>query len=117
VEGFKDSWQPVYREEHDEIPRDRWLQSMRDDDVFSDALFVVNVPVPEAPQIQIIRDLAQRQLQRLDDILPGKLYTGPPHIPEKQLTTCRNPLHPCPFRACCWSDPESKPEDGGYDRI
>jgi hypothetical protein len=117
TEGFRDTWLPVYREDHDEIGRDKWLAAMLVDEVLQQSLFVVPVPVPEEPRLTQIRDLAARQLQRLDDILPGKLYTGPPHVPEKQLSTCHNPIAPCPFRACCWSDPESLPEAGGYDSI
>jgi hypothetical protein len=32
IEGFKESWSPIYREEHDEINRQRWLDSMNADE-------------------------------------------------------------------------------------
>lgn len=108
VEGFAESWQVVYREEHDEIARERWLASMHMDEVLNESLFVVNIPVPEESERATIRELAKRQLERLHAITA---------LPEKQLTTCNNPLHPCPFRACCWSQPESRPEDGGFDEL
>jgi len=104
--GFRETWRPVYREDHDEIERQKWLQAMYDDEVLQETLFVVNIPVPEETQLATIRDLASRQLERLAVVTD---------LPEKQLSTCHNPIAPCPFRQCCWSDPEGGPEAGGYD--
>jgi hypothetical protein len=106
VEGFKETWLPIWREEHDEISREKWLASMAMDEVLQQSLFVLDIPVPERPRLIQMRDMAARQLERLQKIR---------RLPEKQLSTCHNPLHPCPFRACCWSDPGSGPEEGGYD--
>jgi hypothetical protein len=105
TEGFRETWLPVYREDHDEISREKWIQGMLDDDVIRDSLFVVNVPVPDEAALQQIRNLASQQLEN------ARIF----YLPAKQLSTCHNPIAPCPFRACCWSEPESKPEDGGYD--
>jgi hypothetical protein len=102
VEGFKETWQVIYREEHAEITREKWLDAMRDDEVLQDSLFVVRIPVPDEAQCGIIRDLAARQLDRLHAIA---------EVPPRQLVTCNEPLHPCPFRICCWSDPEMAPEN------
>lgn len=107
VEGFAESWRPIYREDHDEIDRKKWLEAMFADEVLQENLFVVRVPVPEETQLAHIRDLAARQLARLGAIL---------ELPPKQLTTCTNPIRPCPFQSCCWSQPESRPEDGGFDQ-
>jgi hypothetical protein len=108
VEGFAESWRPIYREDHDEIERRAWLQGMLDDGVLESSLFVVEVPVPAENQCAHIRDLALRQLGRLDAIAA---------LPEKQLTSCDSPLRPCPFRSCCWVDPESQPEAGEFDPL
>jgi hypothetical protein len=108
VEGFVDSWQTCFREDHDEISREKWLQGMIEDEVLQQSLFVIKIPVPEETALDKIRSLATRQLERLRALSD---------LPEKQLTTCHNPLAPCPFRACCWSEPESKPEDSGYDPV
>jgi hypothetical protein len=104
VEGFKESWKPIYREEHDEIQRERWLGAMAMDEVLPELLFVVEIPVPE--DSAAIRKLAAHQLERM----AGLRWTPP-----KQLSTCRNPIHPCPFQACCWGQPETKPSFNGYD--
>lgn len=106
VEGFKETWIPVWREEHDEIDREKWLQGMLDDGVLQESLFVVNIPVPEESEVFKIQELGKRQVDRVSAL---KL------LPEKQLTTCHDPLSPCPFRVCCWSQPESHPQDGGFD--
>jgi hypothetical protein len=108
LENFKETWLPIYREEHDEIDREKWLACMAQDEVLQESLFVMHIPVPETSRLDAIRELAERQLARA-------MLTG--HIPDKQLSTCHNPIAPCPFRACCWNDPEQGPEAGGYDRI
>lgn len=108
VEGFTETWRPVYREEHDEIERSKWLSAMMADDVLDESLFVVDLPVPEEAACREIRELARRQLDALNAITS---------LPEKQLSTCHNPIMPCAFRASCWAEPESTPEYGDYDRI
>lgn len=108
VDGFKETWLKVFREEHDEIPRDKWIAAMFEDDVVRDILFVVNVPLPGELEAQRIRDLIAFKLDsasRLD------------RLPEKQLSVCDGPLSPCQFRQCCWGDPESAPTPGIFDAI
>lgn len=106
VEGFKESFTSIYREEHDQISREQWLDAMHADGVLADSLFVVHVPVPGELEIQAIRDLAKRRLDAL-----------PLELPDRQLSTCDGPLAACPFRVCCWSQPESRPDDGGFDEV
>lgn len=108
IEGFKETWIPCWREENDQISRDKWLQSMHEDGVLRESLFIVNIPIPEETERVRILDLYHRQSERL------RLLQ---QVPEKQLSTCDGPLAPCPFRCCCWSSPESYPQDGGFDRI
>lgn len=108
IEGFKESWSPVYREEHDEIDREKWLQAMLDDGVLQESLFVVNIPVPPETECRKIQELATRQLQRLHSLKD---------LPDQQLSTCFDPLSPCPFRSCCHGEQEQGPEMGGFDRM
>lgn len=108
IEGFKESWIPCWREDHDEITRDKWLQSMMDDGVLQESLFVVNIPVPGELEVRSVNDLAVRQMDRLNGIT---------ELPDKQMSTCDGPLHPCEFRHCCWGQTESRPEEGGFDQI
>lgn len=108
IEGFRETWLPVYREQHAEISRERWLSAMHADDVLRELLFVVNVAVPEPRQLATIRDLAWRQRHRLHALEA---------LPERQLATCLDPIHPCPFRSCCWSDPQVLPQAGVFDPV
>jgi hypothetical protein len=123
VEGFAESWTWIYREEHDEINRSKWLDAMMEDDVMQQSLFRIEVPVPEKSRLDKVRRLAQRQMENLEASLPGKWWAevnpdNTLYIPQKQMTTCHNPLHPCPYRACCWSEPESYPWTNGlYDKL
>jgi hypothetical protein len=112
VEGFADSWSPIWREEHAEISRKKWLEAMLEDKVLEELLFVVEAPVPGFLELAKIRDLAARQLRL------SAAESASPRIPERQLSTCHNPIHPCPFRRCCWMEPESTPDqDAAYERV
>jgi hypothetical protein len=100
VDGFKETWQKIYREEFDKIDKRDWLQAMLEDGVLQDSLFIVNLEVPPYLQCQSIRDLAAAQLNRLGSVS---------WLPAKQLSTCFDPLSPCQFRTCCHADPETHP--------
>lgn len=108
VDGFKETWVPVYREEHDEIERERWLQAMIDDGVLQDLLFVVAIPLPGELEAERIRDMAKRKLDAALAVTK---------LPEKQLSTCDGPLAPCPFRDCCWGQPETGPNSQLFDAV
>lgn len=108
VDGFKETWTPVVREEHAEIDRSKWMQAMLDDGVLRELLFSIEIPVPSAQDMRAIRELRKRQTDKLLSFI---------RLPGKQLSTCDGPLVPCPFRSCCWSSPESVPDDGGFDRV
>jgi hypothetical protein len=105
---FKESWTRVYREDHSELTREKWLQGMLDDGVLQESLFVVNIPVPSEAQCKEITDLAKRQIERLYEIK---------ELPEKQLSTCFDPISRCAFVSCCHGEPESEPERGEFKRI
>lgn len=105
---FNDKWTKIWREDHDEIKRETWLQSMLTDDILRDVCFKVDVPVPEEPMCQKIRDMAARKLERL---------AAMKEIPEPQLSGCEWPM-PCPFRFGCHSIPERLPSlKNGFVRV
>ncbi len=107
IEGFKETWMPIFREEHAEIDRRVWLQGMMEDDVLQESLFIVDIPVPCELDRQRVKDMAARQLDRLGGALP-----------DKQLSTCDNPLSPCPFRSCCWGETEAPPSEAmGFEKV
>lgn len=108
IDGFKETWIRVFREEHDEIPRDRWVEAMLNDDVLREILFVIEVPVPGDLQVQRIRDMALFKLDQLSKFAS---------LPERKLSVCDGPLSPCSFRGCCWGDPESSPTQGIFDVV
>lgn len=108
IDGFKETWIPIFREEHDEIDRDRWYQAMIEDEVLKELLFVVDIPVPGELEAGLIRDMARRKLDAARRVT---------ELPDKQLSTCDGPLAPCPFRGCCWAAPEMVPTIQSFDAV
>jgi len=96
TEGFKSTWDQIWREDFDDIDTKTWLQGMLDDSVLQDSLIVIDLPVPEATAKQRILDLAAR---RLDEIWSAK------ELPEQCLSVCDWPT-PCVFRNPCHSGNE-----------
>jgi hypothetical protein len=92
-EPFKATWLPVWREDHDEITSESWLQSMLDDYVLQDHLFKIDIPLPTIENQKIILDLA---VKKLDEIQNANV------LPDQQYSTCDTP-DPCLFRSNCHS--------------
>lgn len=86
-QGFKETWLPIWREDHAEISRRKWLQAMLDDDVLRHVCFTVRVPIPE-PRIR----------DRILKLATDKLSTLGRHksLPGASLSVCDSP--PCPYR-------------------
>ncbi len=99
--AFNDKWGKIWREDHAEISRETWLQSMLTDDILRDVCFKVDVPVPPAEQCKKIRDMAKRKMDRL-----AKLTEKP----EANLSSCDWPT-PCVFRRLCHTIPEREPSE------
>lgn len=89
--GFKDSWTPIFREDRDEIDTKTWLQSMYNDGVLQDSMFVVDLPVPAKESRKEIIELAARRLDQIESNVT---------LPDRQLSTCDFPV-PCSFRSPC----------------
>lgn len=101
-EVFSDRWEKVWREDRDEISNQDWLQAMRNDDIFRDVCFTVDIPAMEAGTglRKYLLDMASRKLARLASI---------EELPEPSLSVCDRP--PCPFRGCCHSEKPYLPEE------
>lgn len=86
-EDFGSNWVAVERE-HDSATREEWLDSMTEDGVLADLLYVHSVGVPE--NRPAILQLAQTKLARLKR-----------EKPEENLTACFDRINPCPYRSTC----------------
>jgi len=91
AEGFKSTWQQVWREDFDEISTHEWLQAMLEDGVLQDVCFPVKIDVPEKSARRRIQEMAERKLEILEKIR---------ELPDPQLTGCDWPA-PCLFRQPC----------------
>jgi hypothetical protein len=92
-EPFKSSWLPIWREDHDEITTESWLNSMLEDTVLPDHLFKVDIPLPTQDAQRKIKDLICKKLEEIEtaDILP-----------DMQMSTCDFP-QVCTHRVHCHS--------------
>jgi len=107
-ETFTESWEKIYREDHDEISRETWLNSMLKDDVLPEVLFRVDMPTLPEVHRQRILDMAHRKMDHLASLQS---------TPEANISTCDWPV-PCQFRPLCHSLPEREPsEKNGFVRI
>lgn len=105
---FNDKWEKIWREDHDDIKRETWLQGMLTDDVLPEVCFKVDVAIPAEKQLRRIRDMRDRKLERLYALKEK---------PEANLSTCDWPT-PCVFRRMCHILPERNPsERTGFIRI
>lgn len=98
---FNDSWERIHREEHAEISRETWLNSMLTDDVLHEAVFRVDNPTPDQSRLQRVRQMAEAKLERLYALKEK---------PEGNLSSCDWPM-PCPYLRCCHVLPEKEPSD------
>jgi hypothetical protein len=99
--GFRDSWTEIWREDHDEISREMWLNALLKDDVLRDLCFTIPMPELTRAQRQFFKDLARRKLDKIE-----RMKEKPP----LQLTNCDWPVK-CQFLQCCHSLPEKEPSE------
>ena len=97
--GFKDSWVEIWREDHDEISRETWLNAMLKDDVMQELIYRIDLPALSEAHAEKIRDLAHVKLEAIE-----KMKAKPPI----QLTGCDWPVR-CQFLNCCHGSRESEP--------
>lgn len=105
LQPFEDSWQAVWREEHDQISRDEWLCAMEKDSVMQDLSIVHRLELPSAERLQRVRADMRSLGEWLDELA---------EIPEKRYGVCDWPKR-CQFNRCCWGPTEILPSQrNGY---
>jgi hypothetical protein len=91
--GFDGNWVPTFREDY-EGSREHWLDSMTEDGILTDALFHVEVDIPEKDALGKIRRLAEKRMALMKETV---------ELPDPHPSVCDDPIHPCSFRSACWS--------------
>ena len=97
--GFASSWEPIWREDHAEIDRQKWLDTMAADGVLGDVALERRIEVPRRAHVENIRR---------DAIACGTRINALPVLPQKSYGGCDRP-RPCQFRRCCWAFEEMLP--------
>jgi hypothetical protein len=107
-EHFNERWEQIWREDHAEISRETWLESMLKDDVLPEVCFRIDIPTLSPPHRQRILEIRERKLDALHAMKEK---------PDVQLSGCHWPM-PCEFLRCCHSDPEREPSaKNGFVRL
>lgn len=101
-ETFKGGWVECWREEHDEISRDQWLEMMHKDKVLPELIFPVTADIPEDGFLVPIRALAENKIR---EVFSAR-ETPPP-----TLSACDWPKR-CKFHGCCWNLKEPRKLSG-----
>jgi hypothetical protein len=106
--GFKESWVEIWREDHEEISRETWLNCMLADDVLRDCCFTIHMPQMPPEQCQYYMELAARKMEMVQAMREK---------PPLQLTGCDFPVK-CQFLKPCHDIPEKDPSEKlGFVRI
>jgi len=105
-EKFDGNWIPCWREEQENISRDKWLDAMKADGIMNDVLFNVEIPAPCAELQSKIGRLAERKMEAL---------AAAKEVPAPNISVCHWPT-PCTFAESCWSFTEPS-ERTGYIQI
>ena len=93
IEGFKETWIPIWREDHQEISRESWLQAMEMDGVLQDLTTSFSVePLTPFRRLEALETIARKA-----DLL-ASLQT----LPDPSYSACDWP-RPCPFRTVCFA--------------
>ena len=91
-ESFSGGWAECWRELHDEIEREQWLEMMRKDGALPQVMLSLDVPVPGEELLRRVRALARNKMLGIF----GTTNTPPPTI-----SACNWPRK-CKFHDCCW---------------
>ena len=106
--GFKASWQAVWREDHAEITREKWLDAMEGDGALAEVALERKIDVPRKAHLQKIEQ---------DALAAGERLSRLPELPSKRYGACDWPK-PCQFRRCCWGYEEMVPVKSlGYVKL
>ena len=104
IEGFKETWVPIWREDHQEISRETWLGQMERDGVLQDLTKSFTVE----PLSPFHRMEALGAIQRKADTLSSLTA-----LPDPSYSACDWP-RPCPFRSVCFAPARVTPKDLGF---
>ena len=100
-EGFSESWIPIWREEHDEISREQWLDAMAADDQLDKLAIVKTIePLKERRLVEIRSDMEAAQEEMASIV----------STPRKRYSVCDWPV-PCQFKRCCWNVVDLHPRE------
>lgn len=102
--GFKDTWIPIYREEHDRISRETWLEAMEQDGMVRELTTVVHVERLSAERRKETLEVIERKADALSKI--GRL-------PDPSYSQCDWPS-PCGFRSVCFAPMAVTPAELGF---
>jgi hypothetical protein len=101
-ETFGKNWTQCWREEQAWISRDKWIDAMREDRVLHEAVFDVELDLPDADMMAKVRRLAQSKLREI------RLAR---ELPDPNISVCHYPV-PCQFVDCCWNFKEPSERTG-----
>lgn len=106
IEGFKDTWTPIYREDRAEISREAWLAGMEKDDAIQDVTRTIHVNAFSAERVRELRAIIERKTERLYKIN---------EVPDPNFSACNWP-RPCSFQWVCFAPKPTTPEATGLYR-
>lgn len=92
-ESFSGKWTACWREEHDTISRDKWIDQMDADGALRESLFTIDCEPPEPKLASEIRRLAEVKLRKIREAST---------VPDLSPGACWWPT-PCQFAYCCWN--------------
>jgi len=104
-EKFDGNWVQCWREEQENISRDKWLDAMRADGVMGSCLFDVEIPAPDPAFQSKIGRLAERKMEAMQTL----------ELPPPNISVCDWPTK-CQFSGSCWTFSEPS-EKAGYVQI
>lgn len=101
--GFQDTWYQVWREDHDQITREQWLEAMDEDRCFDNLAITLPLTPPTPERASRVIEILKRKAERLSKIR---------QLPDPCYSACDG-FTPCPFQSCCFGSEESTPEEVG----
>lgn len=106
IEGFKETWLPVWREEHQEISREVWLRAMELDGVLQDLTTSFSVETLSPFRRMEALDVIQRKADQIAELK---------ELPDPSYSACDWP-RPCPFRTVCFAPARVTPQSLAFRR-
>ncbi len=102
--GFNDSWEKVWRELHSEIPTEKWLESMKRDEVLDSLILSRDIAYRPTDNRMIA---ARREMEFLAVMMEG----ANERAPMRRSSCDETGKGACVWQPCCYSPDEATPED------